>query len=348
MPAPDAPAGVGVVQEAAQHAVDDEVDPPRRARPRRRGVAAPNASGSRRVVDERDARRGHLLALAARRTSTGPSRIASPPSAAPRIAEQRAGHERIEHDRQPARPRLRRAEQPDRARPPASRAAACGVEVGERPAGREPVARLRSRRRRPRSRTTSTSTSSAALVAVDARASSRPRPRRGVAVRRRLDAAHTRVGGARRRFEVERERDLVARSARRASVVAPEVERRPARPRRRRPASAGRATRRASANAALSRASASVGVDDVGRRASRPTRSPAGRRRSTPHADARDARRPTSDSTVAVEDLHFGLARARRRTPRPARRSRPRRGDAARDVEQLGLERHAHRRCRRR
>ena len=63
--------GVDVVQEAVEATVDDELDPTGRHTLAVVGRGAERV-GERRVVDERDARRRDLLALAARRTSTGP------------------------------------------------------------------------------------------------------------------------------------------------------------------------------------------------------------------------------------------------------------------------------------
>ena len=155
---------------------------------------------------------------------------------------------------------------------------------------------------------------------------------RAVAVGRGLDAAHARVGGPRRGFELERERDLVL-GGDREQLVAPEVELRRARP----PStSAGLGEAVAPRPGAEARVVARLGErlgDDVGVERARPrvalpvVDDDAARRRPRPRRPrATRPRRRTPVTSVSRDrsDVRLDLL------------ARPRhRRDAARDLEQV-------------
>ena len=232
-------------------------------------VAAPNASAS--VGSSTRVMRGRRRPPRRRdrRTSNGPSGSPRRSSAPPRSAEQRAGDQRVEDDRQPRATAVCVAPSSRTARSAASRAASSTSSSAKRAPGRE------------------------AAAGLGGGALARHRERGARAHRapgRRLDAERVRDRGLDRGVAVATPTPPRARAGRRAAsprssssasatlsavgvrqhVVAPEVERgRRRRPRRRR-ASRARSASSGAPKAALSRASASGLGDDVGVERARP------------------------------------------------------------------------------
>ena len=173
-----------------------------------------------RVVDQGDAGAGDVLALAAdeQRPALG-DRFTRERAAQQR--EHRTGHERIEDHRQPGRRDLLRAEEPHRAVGGVTRRFV-RVEIGEGTPRREAAPCLGGGAL-PRHGEGRTRGDGPARAHLDAERVGHRALDRGVAVRRRLDTAHTRVGALRRRLELERERNL-GFGRYREHVVAPQVE----------------------------------------------------------------------------------------------------------------------------
>ena len=188
--------GEHVVQERLEAAAGDELDATRRDA---LGVVAGGAERvrDRGVVDDGDVRRGDGLALAADEHRAALQRSPRRSSALPTQAEHRAGDQRIEHDREAARRRLARAEQPHRrarprrGRPPRRRAPRrCGRAEKPLPvcvSAPSPAIAYARHRARSCAGSDASTPSEFATATLD----------RAVAVGRRLDAAHPRVGGLR-------------------------------------------------------------------------------------------------------------------------------------------------------
>ena len=228
---------------------------------RRVGTPSPSNCGRAhrarvgRIVEQLHVRRRDSLADAAREQRTAlQHRLAV--ERARQHAEHRTRDERVEHDRDaPARRSASRRAGGTRGSPRRAGSASRSRSASARPAD-EAVARLgaravvgeRDRRRRARRAT---------RVRLDAaRVGERGLGER-VAVARRLDVADPRVGGLRRAFELERDAHLLVGRHRR-QAVAPQIELRRPRHRRRRPAVATPYHSSGAPYAALSRASRRV------------------------------------------------------------------------------------------
>ena len=334
--------GVDVVQERVEAAAADELEP---ARGHAFGVVARGAErfGERRVVDERDARRGDLFALAPdEHRAALLHRLGRERRADQR--DERARDLRVEHDRQAPRCRLRRAEQaaprarPRRARPRRGRGRRTPGPTEKPPpvCVSSPSPAIANAEHEHTVRRVTTSTPSE----FDDRALDR-----GVAVRRRPQAADAGVDGLGGGFELDRERDLVRRSGtarsssrHRSSSTACDPGEVVGRRRARR-------TRRARRSRVVARVGERVG-DDVGDRAIPPTRSPAGwstiTRTPTPSISAvdSDSTSPSNTFTSTSRDRTAYASICSPARAAPATRTR--------ELEQVDAAHVLIRRCRRR